>query len=110
MGTPYCGFLEELREFYDGDISTEKVSKSIGVLINATRYNWAGTVVRKDANGMDERCCTFCKKPKRDTAAMHLVFECRHFERDGAMQWNQRTNFKEKIVFLEHLQLRTEQL
>ena len=109
-GTPYGGFIENIRTLYGDDISTDKISRSMRVMVNATKYQWHAAMNVQAPDGSMWKCCPFCELPRREDSAKHLILDCPAVGRPDAMQWNDCTDFRENIVFLEQLQLRIDEL
>ena len=107
----YHGFLDELKRIYNDQISTNKLSKSIKLLINSTRLNW----MTKDDKGVlvsagnRVKKCPFCDGSIQN-AAYHLIWLCSEVTRPDDMKWTKRSDHTENIRFLEGLQLAIDEL
>ena len=64
---PYIGFIDELKCIYSDDISTDTVSRSLGLISNSTKLNYQYVKVN------DEKCCPHCIQRLDGNAANHLI-------------------------------------
>ena len=101
---PYGGFLEELKSMYSNDISTHKISQSIGLLLNSTKLNFR----REGDAETDDGCkrCRFCNQKIKQKAAFHLILNCSAVRHESAMKWLRVKDFRKNLKVLEELQLR----
>ena len=103
----YGGFLQELKQLYNDDISTTKTSKSIRVLLNWTRFNFLSIDRHRNVIPIPKRgsgLCPLCGLNRFKFVAYHIIWLCRAVDRSKALTWVNNKDFTENIVFLEGIQ------
>ena len=114
----YGGFLDELKQLYDGEISTTKTSKSIRILFNWTRLNHLSARRARDGQlsvipvtDPQSKLCPFCGEHRFHFMTYHLLWSCPMLETSEELFWaNNSNNFAGNLVFLEGIQAKIDDL
>ena len=75
----YDGFMDDFKLIYGDNVTSSKLSLSVGVLLNSTKLNWAKF---SRSSTSTERCsgslrfCPLCSEQRVSNAAWHLIFDC----------------------------------
>ena len=103
--------FDELNLFYNHNISSNKLSKSMKVIFGNTKLEYMTTDCNQNvvplSNG--NKLCLFCHS-KRNNVFYHLGWLCREVSTTSNLTWSLKKNYTKNVNFLEELQKKIDRL